>query len=316
MKPILKLLRRILLSLLALVLLLAILAVGGLNIAKFIRYSEYYSIKENLCKNPGLGDGFVCQGIAAAKENGKILVSGYMKNDRASRIYVTDLDNQSYYVQLNRNGTAFTGRAGGVAIYKDTVYIASENRLYTVSLSTLLNAKKGDTVEIGDGTKVNNDASFVYADDKYVYVGEFHDGGKYVTDHLYETPEGTNHAIVTLYEHGDLTSPIKIFSIRDKVQGICFTPNGRIILSTSYGLADSVYYVYRLGDVTSTGKTLDGAPVYALNNCQRTVKGPAMAEGLDYYNGRVITLTESASNKYIFGKFFFANKIVSLDLAE
>ena len=37
-----------------------------------------------------------------------------------------------------------------------------------------------------------------------------------------------------------------------------------------------------------------------------------MAEGLDYLDGEVITLTESASNKYIFGKFFFANKIVSL----
>jgi len=38
-----------------------------------------------------------------------------------------------------------------------------------------------------------------------------------------------------------------------------------------------------------------------------------MAEGLDYYDGKVITLTESASNKYIFGKLFFAFKIVGLD---
>ena len=44
--------------------------------------------------------------------------------------------------------------------------------------------------------------------------------------------------------------------------------------------------------------------------------GPAMSEGLDFYEGRVITLTESASNKYIFGKFFFANKIVGLEIGK
>ena len=41
-----------------------------------------------------------------------------------------------------------------------------------------------------------------------------------------------------------------------------------------------------------------------------------MAEGLDFTDGKVITLTESASNKYIFGKFFFANYIVSLDIEQ
>ena len=39
----------------------------------------------------------------------------------------------------------------------------------------------------------------------------------------------------------------------------------------------------------------------------------ALIVGLDWYDGKVITLTESASNKYIFGKFFFANHIVALD---
>ena len=39
-----------------------------------------------------------------------------------------------------------------------------------------------------------------------------------------------------------------------------------------------------------------------------------MSEDLDYYDGKVITLFESACDKYIFGKFFFANKIVSLDI--
>ena len=55
--------------------------------------------------------------------------------------------------------------------------------------------------------------------------------------------------------------------------------------------------------------------MYYLDSLIRKVKAPAMAEGVDIYNGGYITLTESASDKYIFGKLFGATKIVSLDLS-
>ena len=42
---------------------LVVLVLAVLNVAKFAIYSEYYGIKDNVCRNPGLGDGFVCQGI-------------------------------------------------------------------------------------------------------------------------------------------------------------------------------------------------------------------------------------------------------------
>ena len=287
-------------------------ALGGLNIAKFGIYSEYYSIRENVCKNPGLNDGFVCQGIAITDDEKNIIVSGYMKDHSASRVYVTDLASNSYYVSLTTNGEVFKGHAGGIATTGNNVYLASDDTIFTFALSDLLACKNGDVIDIGLGTLINNEASFVYTDDNYLYVGEFHDGGKYVTKHPYETPEGLNHAIVSRYDINDLSKPNKIYSIRDKVQGMCFAPDGKVILSTSYGLADSVYYVYNESDALDSGETLDGAPVYYLNNCIREVKGPAMSEDLDYYNGKVITLSESASNKYIFGKFFFANKIVAL----
>ena len=313
MKKILKIAGKVGIILLAGILAIVLLVWGGLNIAKFALYSDYYSTKTNVCRNPGLSDGFVCQGICVSEEDERILVSGYMKDKSASRVYVTDLDNESYYVSLHKNGKKFTGHVGGIARSADTVYIASGNRLYVLSLKAILGAKNGDNIDIGEGVEVNNEASFAYADDKYVYVGEFHDGSQYVTDHPYETSDGLYHAIVSRYTHDDLTSPDKIYSIRDKVQGICFTPDGKVILSTSYGLADSVYYVYNESDAIDSGKTLDGAPVYYLNGCQKEMKGPAMSEGLDYYDGKVITMTESASDKYIFGKFFFANKIVALD---
>jgi hypothetical protein len=296
------------------VLSLAIVTLAVLNVAKFFIYPDYYSSKENLCINPGLSDEFVCQGLAVSEENGKFFVSGYMKDDSASRLYVTDANNDSYYVSLlKENGEDFTGHAGGVATTGDKIFIASDDHVYTIPINSVLNAKNGDTIKLDDGIKVNNEASFVFSNEEYLYVGEFHDGGKYVTEHPYQTNDGTYYAIISRYKLDDLNAPDKIYSIRNKVQGACFTPDGKVILSTSYGLSDSVYYVYNESDATDSGLTLDGAPVYFLDNCIKEIKAPAMSEDLDFYDGRVITHFESASDKYIFGKFFFANKIVALE---
>lgn len=309
-KKILKIASIVLVSIISLV----VLVWGGVNVSKFVIYSEYYSIEENVCINPGLNDGFVCQGITYEKDNDVIIVSGYMKDKTASRLYVTNTNDESYYVSLKNGDNIYKGHAGGVSTKNGEVYVASDNKIFTFDLDLLLNAKNGDTIDIGLGETINNEASFVYTTEDYLYVGEFHDGGQYITYHTYETPEGTNDAIVSQYDINDLSKPLKVYSIRDKVQGICFTPNGKIILSTSFGLSSSTYYVYDESDAIKSEHTLDGAPVYFLDNCLKAISGPAMAEGLDYYKGKIITLTESASDKYIFGKFFFANHIVALDL--
>ena len=312
---ILKKLGKVLLTVLLSILALLMLVVGGLNIAKFALYRDYYAAESPLCKNPGIHDGFVCQGIAAADDHDVILVSGYMKDDSASRIYVTALNNDSYFVTLHRDGEPFTGHAGGIAVSGENAYIASGSKIYTFPLCDVLNAENGTSVNIGQGVKVNNYASFLYTDDEYLYVGSFIDKGtKKVEEHIFETAEGTHYAICSVYPIHDLSSPVRIYSIRDKVQGIAFTPDGKVMLSTSYGLASSGYYIYNRDEAVDSGKTLDGAPVYYLEKTIAEINGPAMAEGLDHYNGRILTLTESASDKYIYGKLFFATDIVELDI--
>lgn len=306
------LLKFILIALIS-VILLVLLCLAGLNIAKFFIYSDYYAIEEDLCNNPGLNDGFVCQGVAISEENERVLVCGYMADKSNSRIYVTDLDNNSYHVKLTKNGKAFTGHAGGIATSENNVYIANNKKIYTVLLSDILACSDGDFIDIGDGIDVNNSASFVFANEEYVYVGEFHDGNNYITNHPYETASGTNYAIISRYPIDDLSTPDKIYSVRNKVQGVCFTPDGKIVLSTSYGVADTIYYVYNEDEATLSDNTFCGAPVYYLEKCVKEIHGPAMGEDMEYYDGKIITLTESASNKYIFGKFFFATKIVSLE---
>ena len=315
MKKILKFIGKLIMFVIMGILALILVTIIGLNIAKHFIYSDYYSIKTDICKNPGLNDGFVCQGIAVFEENNVILVCGYMKDKSNSRIYVTDLDSNSYYVELTRDGEKYTGHAGGLAITGDTVYIANAKKIYSFPLESVLSASNGDIVDIGSGTKVNTNASFVYTDEEYLYVGEFHDGGKYVIEnHEHETAEGTHYAICTKYALNDLQTPVAVYTLRNNVQGICFTPQGKVVLSTSYGLTDTVYYIYDLEGVTDSGLTFDGAPVYYLDDLEKEIHGPAMGEDLDFYDGKIITLTESASQKYIFGKLFGATKIVGLKI--
>ncbi len=312
-KTILKIALRVLIFLLGGVLALAILVIGGLNLAKFAIYSEYYSIKENVIKNPGLSDGFVCQGLCVTDSGKEVFfVSGYMADDSASRIYATE-KNDTWYVSLHSEGKPHTGHAGGIALLGDSLYLASDSKVYTIPLTTILSAKSGDVIDIGAGSPVNSAASFIYSDGEYLYVGEFRGGTYVIEGHENETAEGTHYAICSVYEAGKFDSPVRVYSIRDKVQGICFTSDGKVVLSTSYGLAHSYYYIYDLASATDSGKQFDGAPLYYLDRLERTVKGPAMAEGLDEHNGKIITLTESASDKYIYGKLFFADKIVALD---
>lgn len=296
------------------IIVLALFIVALFNVLKFAIYKDYYAIEQTICKNPGLNDGFVCQGITTDEEEGVILVAGYMDNGSASRIYVTDKDSNSYFVTLKRNGKDFTGHAGGIATTNKIVYIANGGKIYSFPLASVLSAKNGDCVEIGSGVNVNTNASFVYTDEEYLYVGEFNDGGKYtITGHENETAEGTHYALCTQYDLDDLTAPVKVYSIRNNVQGICFA-KGKVVMSTSFGITSSVYYVYELANATDSGKTFDGAPLYYLDDLSFSLQGPAMSEDVDYTDGKIITLSESASNKYIFGKFFNATHIVSLDI--
>lgn len=302
-----------------------VLLVAG-NLGKFPIYNEYFHMESNVCPNPGLGDGFVCQGVAVSEADGKVIVSGYMDDDSNSRLYVVDIESGEYYhVNLTKNdGELYNGHAGGVATSGNWVYIANASKLYTLRLSDLMNATDGSVIDIGFGIPVNNSASYVYCDEDYIYVGEFHHtAGGYFKEHKLDDSDEIINGIVTKYTHNTIRSydghtdptPEAIYAVRDRVQGVCFTPDGQIVLSTSYGrFNDSHFYVYSAADCLDTGKTLGGVPVFELGECVNEIKAPPMSEDLDWYDGKVITVYETASNKYFYGKLFFTYDVNALDL--
>ena len=317
---------------------------GVLDLSRYIIYPEYYSIKTDICTNPGLSDGFVCQGIAAyeAKFGGdKILVSGYMKDGEASRIYITDAKNTSNtsFVELyTADGQPYTGHTGGITSSSGIVWLTNDgegddNCMWVFTLAELLSSKDGK-VTLKTKFQPESRAACNFADGTYLWVGEFNDGEKYVTKESHTF--GENKALVCAYkidasskygiefetvEGKDVFTPALALSVTDLVQGFTRSPDG-FALSTSYSVKASHLLFY--SDVTKGSAdasiSINGhdVPVYILDGEAMTkdVWMPPMSEEIFVKDGRVFVLFESACQKYIFGNFTHGIYTFSYKLPE
>lgn len=305
----------------------------GLNVGKFIIYHDFYSVKENVCAIPGINSGTTPQGVGYNENEDVILVSSYAKT--GSYVYATGKGVESpISVPLSHNGEYYTGHVGGIATHGDYVYLTGTEDfstdgtgfIYVLQLSDILNFSSTDHyLDIGEGYPVASNASFVFVNADYLFVGEFASAeNDYVCVHEVDTEEGKHTAITAVYHLSDFPylgtrtapTPTQYISIRDKVQGFAVNASGKIYLSTSWGLASSRIYMYDYTCLKDSGTNYTinskSAPLYLLANHTSSLKCPAMLEGLALMNGKILTFSESASNKYFFGKPFFANRVFSL----
>lgn len=291
---------------------------SSLNIIKYPLYKDYYSNLTKLCKNPGLNEDYIPQGITFF--DNKIITVGYMKNQTNSRIYVIDSKtNEEKHFKLISNGKDFLGHTGGIQYLNGFLYLADEGTgIYKIPINSL-NKNSSTTIDIGTPTKVNSNSSFVFGRDNYLYVGEFHRNTDYECTNIIEHNGKINYAIVEKYNVNDFTTPVEIYSIPDQIQGFCIKDDGTIILSSSWGISSSKFYIYEPESVMKTRQSYNNSEVFFLDEPTKTIKAPAMSEDLDIFfendnSETILTIFESASNKYFYGKFFFANYIAALDL--
>lgn len=330
LKTILKVLCITLASILALVLLVW----GGLHVAKLIIYPNYYADGETVSKIPALSDGFVPQGLDYDPETDTYIHSGY--NGEKAELYLVTGKTTKAIVLLTPDGEQAKGHAGGVTRAGDYLYISDNHKegngklgyLRIYRFSDIWNAKNGDSVKAIGQFNVDTSASFCFSDDNYIYVGEFYRPEAYETrkDHYFTTPAGDeNKAILSafpLQADGSIaegTTPAFCVSITSQVQGFAVTEDGKVMLSRSWGLTPS-YMEFHEGwkDSGTTINTMDvDVPLYYLDSTTRTenMKMPCFSEGLTFTkDGKVAVSFESACNKYIVGKFFFANKVVAFEI--
>jgi len=300
-------------------LLLFVLVWTGLQVAKCVVYDDYLAHRKFEEKIPGLNEGFVPQGLAYDGENGYIH-SGYRGDQMV--IYLANGNESREIVPVDEHGKLWEGHGGGVSRAGDYVYVASESKLIIFRYADLKAAKDGDRVASIGTFAVDTQASFCFADKNYIYVGEFYRPVVYETDasHHLTTPAGDEHkALVSCYplaQDGSIADlyPTYSISIRDQVQGFAIK-DGTVMLSSSWGVSSSKLDFY--SGMTSKGEMIDvsgkSVPLYYLDSAThvKTVDMPAFSEGLAIVGDRVVISFESACDKYVVGKFFFANRLTS-----
>lgn len=324
-----KILGILLLAILALVL----LAWSGLHIAKYFMYPDYYAYSDAVSPLPNIHGGFVPQGLGYDAASDTYFHSGYNANGSAVELHlVTDDQSKCLYPIYDGETAPAKGHGGGIAVAGEYVYVADNaeegdgkvGKLNIFRMSDLKNAKDGDTVKAIGAITVDTSASFCFSDGKYIYVGEFYRAVNYETakEHHFTTPAGDeNKALLSAYPlntDGTLADTLPAFSvsITDQVQGFAITPDGKIALSRSWGLNASKLTVYN--GWTDTGATINtsgkNVPLYFLDSAteEKDISMPAFSEGLALNaDGELLISFESACNKYIIGKLFFATNVVA-----
>lgn len=288
-------------------------------------YRKYYGKAQKEYKIAGLSEGFVPQGLAYSAERELYLQCGYMADGTgASRIYLVDAKEQTQKCVLlqTEDGAAYSGHTGGLAISGDTVWLANDgegedNCVWVFSLEALCNAEDGGSVTVQTRFYPECRAAYCYADSEYLWVGEFYRDPNYLTEenHTMTTADGEHHAFICAYPLDSQSglgiaseTPQLILSVTGLAQGFARTEKGALVLSTSYGLANSHLYIYenvleREADAVFSVNDTE-VPVWYLDTSvlTETVTLPPMSEDLQYVDGRVAIMYESASAKYIFGR--------------
>ena len=289
----------------------------AVRVVDYVAFYSFYSNAQSTMNMPGINENYVPQGFDYDEQTGKYLATGYMSDKTASRVYVFDDNGEGYYTQLlKKNGNKYTGHTGGIAHFKDWLYITGGDGIDVFSYADVKAGKT--TVKMQGDVKTHNDPAYCYIHNGYLFAGSYF----YITDDVeaqehVTTPAGNkNTAIITVFKL-DETKPFGIdptlravISTKDRAQGMCFTDDGDLVLSTSSGLSVSQLTVYDVSNVATTQGDIDGefpiaAPWYNLedNDVKTVISAPPMSEEIVYRDGKFYIMNESACNKYIFGKF-------------
>lgn len=319
----------------------------GVKIGEKLVFKSFYDNAEKEFKMPGTSDNLVQQGATYIAEKDLFLVCGYMSDDTASMVYVLDKDgNVTNKVRLkNADGSDYLGHTGGIEYNAGYVYITDGTKdvnydggLDVFPLEQILNETEAKT--IGRVRTFNNPA-FCHTYKGYMLVGEFYRETDYETlaSHRFTTPAGDENTALIMVFRLDNTNtenlglsekPVAAISTTDAIQGLETIGDDKIVLSSSWGLSKSKLRFYDMDkintqnieivdiegfDPNSTEDDLRLELFHLDSSCLSSeIEAPPMAEEMVYRDGKLYIFNESASNKYIFGKFMSGNYVYAYDV--
>ena len=306
---------------------LILLTVGAIVNYRVV-LDKYFDASEAKYDLPDMSKGFIPQGITYDAGSAHIFITGYMSNGKPSPIYGINTATGKTDCKILMNtpdGEKFHGHAGGLSIYKDTLYIAGSTDacVYGFGISKVLDAGQssgqGGSQSAGpSGAFVNADSmvslksandhirvSFTSSEEGLLYAGEFHNDPLFKTaeSHNISTADGMQKGLLfgfTIDDNGNAV-PVKAYSIPDNIQGACFYDH-YLFLSHSNGFKPSEIYAYDLDKISSSGNlnVLEkDVPLYVLNTSAaiKITTVPPMSEEIVVINDHLYILHESASNR-------------------
>lgn len=297
----------------------------GANLYFRVPVKDYYKTSNKAFLIAGLNTGFVPQGLDYDKRSNQFFVTGYY-DAKPCRIYRIDKDNELQgEVSLNySDGSDFISHAGGLAIHGDYVYVAGgfDNCLYVFGYKDIMNAPMGGEVNCIGKVDLNRNSDYltvacIDAAEDGIYIAEFYREQNYPTSdkhHITTTGGAENKALALKFDYSDESTavfgiskkPAVAISLPDLVQGIEVIGN-EIYLSTSYAVAKSGIYHYD-AHKADKGVTIDvfdeTLPLLELDkdSLVKLSHIAPMSEEIVIVDGKMHVMTESASNKYVFGK--------------
>ena len=326
---------KILLAIILILVVLGCLLLCGVRAYFRLSVREYYKNSEKTFEIPGLSEGLIPQGLCYDENTKEFLVTGYRSDNQPSQISVVGKESGEEVKRvglLDRDGKEYCGHVGGISLKGNYLYVAGSEGLLVYSYKDLKAAASGETIQaLGIFSTATEDdklgVAFTHVEGSYIYVGEFYRESNYPTpdSHKYTTAAGDgNTALILAYrldeneEFGIAPSVERAYSIPGLVQGMCFDEEGRFCLSTSYGPAFSHIYIYnepkQEGEITVLGQQV---PLFVLDSSvlKTDLKIAPMSEEIVTVEGKLYVMCESASNKYIFGKFTSAKYCYATDLS-
>lgn len=280
-------------------------------------YHVFFGSAQPAFTVPGLSDRFVPQGIEVCG-NGAFLLSGYIANTGSARIYYVGADGSSRAIRIcDKNGTTLVSHAGGICTNGPYTYLAGGNgKCYVLSSADLFAPASRESNILGT-IETDNAASFCYLEGGHLFLGEYEYGRfRTAASHHITTPSGdVNTAVILSYEldgnqiYGVWQTPDAAYSIPERIQGMSFTDDGRVVLSASSFQDSSQLFFYDYSKVADGARGIfwsGRTPVslYYLDSacCTNIVPMPPYSEETVFSNGWLYVLFESASSRFQFGK--------------
>lgn len=294
-------------------------------------FGDFYHEAEKAFPVPGLSSDFVPQGLESFGDG--FLISGYLSRSGRARLYHMDALGGVVSLDLSlADGTPLRCHAGGVAAAGDFVYLVGGGMCYVFSAQEVMEWDRTGVSALGSFS-TGNRASFCCIWNDGLVVGEYANGERYPTaqSHHLMTPSGEeNPALGVVFPLRDGAplgvdeTPEAVLSLPERVQGVCLTHDGRMVLSTSGALGVSKLHLYDRSRVEAdsgqmytwtAGRTL---PIYFFDSDARTdtLYLPPQTEETTCRGGMLYVLFESASYRYQYGKLVGTDSVYRMPLPD